>query len=276
MIATKLDSETSILRFDSVADYIDYAENCPKNAEARQNNHIEWSGGTWQDALTQVKTGNPELVNQFYDGVNVLNAMIEEEKIGEVRDVAGEYFDVADYLSGEPEVFRREEFGDKRQVVPLWVNFGMLSNIEPHIIRNRGCAIVALADELQKSGFIVDLKIVKGSTFWNGRKIYASVDIKHDPLDLDAAAFFIANPLHLRRIWFACLERYIEVGAEMGASAEYILDDLFESGLSGFYFASSTHKLFKESHYRSLENAKDHVMKMIDEFKNSPNQVIIG
>lgn len=264
-------------RFDNTLEYAEFSEKCPEASEAKEPGDIEWHGGTWEDAVKQVRTGNPELVKRLFDGANIVNALIESDKNGEIRDVTGEYFDVADYLSGEPEVFRRQEFDGKRQVVPVWVNFGMLSDVKPEIIVNRGCAIVSLVDELQNNGFIVDLRVVKGTDHYDLGRIYADIKVRTDPVDLDELAFLIANPLNLRRIWFGCISSWHpEVCWEMGKTIEYDLDELFDSGLSGFYFVGSSHNIFNKRNYSSLENATKHICNMIDKFKESAAQVIFG
>ena len=264
-------------RFENTLEYAEFSEKCPEISEAKEPGDIKWHGGTWEDAVEQVRTGNPKLVQQLFEGANILNALIEADKNGEIRDVTGEYFDVADFLSGEPEVFCRQEFDGKRQVVPVWVNFGMLANVSPKTIVNRGCAIVALVDELQNLGYIVDLRVVKGTDHRTLGKIYADIKVHTDPVDLDELAFLIANPLNLRRIWFGCISSWHpEVCYNMGGTIEYDLQELFDSGLSGFYFVGSSHRIFRDYNFSTLERAKNHICEMIDKFKESAEQVIIG
>lgn len=266
------------MRFDNTLEYAEFSSKCPENATARKSGAEKnrWAGGTYNQAQTQVRTGNPELVKRMFEGTEIVNSLIESDRNGEIRDVTGEYFDIADFLSGEPEVFRRQESDDTKPVVPVWVNFGMLCDIEPEIIINRGSAIVALVDELQSNGYIVDLRVVKGTEHYLG-KIYCDIKLRTDPVDLDELAFLIANPLNMRRIWFGVLESWKQLSMwNMGSTIEYDLNELFETGLSGFYFVGSSHKLFRESNYKSLENAKEHILNMINSFKESAEQVILG
>ena len=282
MKKSKIDKKKILLEFDDILDFTGYAKEGPEDGWSRAVLRNSFCGGSWEDAVTQALTGNPWLVKSFFDGVNVLNAMIEEEELGEIRDVTGEYFDVADYLAGEPEVFRRDEWGYKKQVVPVYANFGMNGGIQKYVIRNRGCGIVALCDELVRSGFIVDLRLVEGAEdhgmSFKGYDIYTNIKVRLDPLDLDTAAFIIANPLCLRRLWFAVVEKTTNQKhcGNYGQPCEYDLSDIFESGLSGFYFTSSNHSSFNEWNYRNLNATKDHILKMIEEFKQSPEQVILG
>lgn len=284
MRKTSLGKNKFLMEFDDILDFTSYAVDGPAKGFSRDDSRerIHFTGGTWYDAVHQATTGNPELVKSFFEGVNVLTAMIDSEKSGEIRDVTGEYFDVADFLSGEPEVFRREDYVDHRQVVPVYASFSMACHISKEIIRNRGCGIIALCDELCKSGFIVDLHLVHGaeSGVWDNfkGKYYTKIKVGLDPLDLDTAAFIIANPLCLRRIWFAVLENVTgnnECGG-YGSPIEYDLSEIFDSGLSGFYFTSSAHRTFKQSNYNTIDATKSHILSMIEEFKNSAEQVILG
>ena len=274
----KTEGTVTHMRFDSTLEYAEFSGKCPEDATARKSSAEKnrWSGGTYKQAQEQVRSGNPELVQRMFEGTEIVNSLIESEKNGEIRDVTGEYFDVSDFLSGEPEVFRRQENDGTKPVVPVWVNFGMLCDIEPETIINRGSAIVALVDELQTNGYIVDLRVVKGTDHFLG-KIYCDIKLRTDPVDLDELAFLIANPLNLRRIWFGCLESWRQTSMwSMGSTVEYDLEEWFESGLSGFYFVGSSHRLFKESNYSSIENAKDHIMQMITQVQESAEQVILG
>ena len=284
MRKTKIEKNKFLLEFDDILDYVAYAEAGPEDGHSRVNTpeRNKFSGGTWEDAVKQATTGNPELVKNFFDGVNVLTAMISEEKVGEIRDVTGEYFDVSDFLSGEPEVFRRDDYSDHRQVVPVYASFSMSCDIKNDIIRNRGCGIIALCDELCKSGFIVDLHLVHAvrGRVWDNFEgtYYTKIKVGLDPLDLDTAAFIIANPLCLRRLFFAELENVTEMEkcGYYGSPEEYDLSEIFDSWLSGFYFTSSSHSAFRRSNYGSLDAAKGHIMNMIEEFKNNAEQVILG
>jgi hypothetical protein len=268
-----------IQKYSSLLDFVEFAEGGPVKGWSRNNNskRISFTGGTWEDAIKQATTGNPELVQELFNGVNIINAMIEQERIGEIRDVTGEYFDVADYLSGEPEVFRREEFGDQRPVVPVYANFAMNCSISNNVIKNRGCGIIALCDELSKSGFIVDLNMCKSDDYC-GKVYYTKIHVANDPLDLDTAAFIVANPMCHRRLWFAVLERSEKNKhcGTYGFPGEYDLDEIFATGLSGFYFASSNHSVFDRENYNSLKATKDHIMDMVERFKEKAEQVIIG
>ena len=262
-----------------LSEFVEYAEGGPLKSRGRNNSKdvVEFSGGTWEDAIAQAKTGNPELVQELFDGVSIINAMIEEDRIGEIRDVTGEYFDVADFLSGEPEVFRREEFGDKRPVVPVYANFAINCRISNSTIRDRGCGIIALCDELAKRGFIVDLNLCMSNEFC-GKEYCEKIHVTLDPLDLDTAAYILANPLCYRRLWFGVLEHAENKAncGHYGYPREYDLDEIFATGLSGFYFVSSNHSLWDSDNYSSLRATKSHIMEMVEKFIEKAEQVILG
>lgn len=271
-----------IHEYSSLLDFVEFVEGSPFTdglSRDDSEDRAKFTGGTWQDAVSQAKTGNPELVQSMFDGISAINSMIQEETIGEMRDVTGEYFDVADYLSGEPEVFRREEYCDLSPVVPVYANFSMNCGVSNTVIRNRGCGIIALCDELAKSGFIVDLNMCQ-ATEYGGKIYYTKIKVALDPLDLDSAAFIVANPLCERRLWFSMLER-CENSSDCGSYGfprEYDLDEIFATGLSGFYFTSSNHQLFSENgeRYKTLKGAKEHICEMIEKYKTIPDKLVMG
>ena len=284
MIETKIDENNTLYTFYGLGDYVDVSESnkyANSRSESRKNSAgvNNFAGGTYEDAVEQAKSGNPELVESFYDGVEALNAMIEASGRAFTRDVTGEFFDVGDFLAGEPECWWKDDsLEGKRQVVPVYVNTCMSCWVSNTIIKNRGCAIVALCDMLQKQGFIVDLNIVCVSRYPGGKKLYEKCLVPTDPIDLDAMAFMVANPLFLRRLEFSICEVYLKCAHpdSYGAPTEYDLPDIFDSGVSGFYFSSSAHSTFSDSNYCSLEDAKKHVLDMIDEFAKDEKQVIFG
>jgi len=185
----ELGKKRKLLEFTGIMDFVEYCQAVPEENWSRDNTRDEFCGGSWNNAIEQAMRGNPELVNNIFNGVNVISAMIEQEKVGEIRDVTGEYFDVSDYLSGEPEVFRRDEYGDREPVVPVYANFSMHSGVSVETIRNRGCAIIALCDELCSSGFIVDLHLVHavcpGFLDRFKEKYYTNIKVGIDPLKVD-------------------------------------------------------------------------------------------
>lgn len=277
MKKSEIGNNKIVLEFSDILDFVEYCNQVPRKNFSRTYNEHSFVGGSFTEAVNQAKRGNPDLVKKLFDGTNCISYLIEKEVIGEMRDVTGEYFDVADFLSGEPEVFRRNEYADKKPVVPVYANVAVSGYVKQEKIINRGCAIVALCDELNRSGFIVDLNLVD-ATEYNGKTYYTIVKVDINPLDLDTAAFIVANPLFPRRLWFAMLENVTGKSEcdSYGTPTEYDLSDLFGEGASGFYFVSSTHKVYNSKNFDALESAKDHVLEMLDEFKNSASQVILG
>lgn len=269
------------LEFDDILDFLDYANAVPEyyHSHDSSDRRNQFCGGSFEDAVRQASTGNPELVSRMFEGVNALSSALERESPGEIRDVTGEYFDVADFLSGEPECFRRSEFVERKPVVPVYASFSMDYRVSNEIIRNRGCAIIALCDELSRSGCIVDLHLVH--VVESGAadreifrdKIATSIRLGLDPLDLDTAAFVLANPLCLRRLWFAVLEHATghERCAGYGRPTDYV-----EEPLPGIYFVSSAHERFQERNFRTLNDAGSHLLAMLEEFQNGENHLVLG
>jgi hypothetical protein len=278
MKKTCLSDKEILFEFDSVADFVEYSSQGPENGTSRSEYRTETAGGTWEQALEQAVTGNPELVHEIAYKVGNIEGMIEKDSPGWIRDVAGDFFDVADFLSGEPEVFRREELNEKKMVVPVYANFSMNSGISNDVIKNRGCAIIALVDDLQRAGFIAELSLVFGSRY-NGVERYIKINISQDPADLDAAAFVLANPMCLRRVYLAFLERECKKRdcGGYGCPIEFPVEKFTETeGLGGINFGSSSSFGFDRRDYCDLETAKDHINVIIEEFAENPGKLVQG
>lgn len=293
-------NKTVELNFEDVTEYAEFSagiKSTNSTAKTDLNKYREtskWNGCSYEEAQRRIKQGNAELVSELHGKIHVMQAMIEQEQRGVVRDVEGDYFDVGDVLQGEPECWRREEMGEVKPVVPVWVNFGMHCGITKEVICNRGAAVVALVDELQNQGYIVDLHIVHSTDFGNGIKFHMNIKVGTNPVDIDEIAYLLVDVSNLRRIAFTVLERLIYddeykavltknkampsdwAKSVLGRPCEYILDDLFASGLSGFYFCSSNHDDFDSRYYGTLEKAKDHVLDMVKDFEDNAEQVIVG
>jgi hypothetical protein len=276
MKKTCLSDKEILFEFDSVADFVEYSSKGPENGDSRAEYLTKIAGGTWEQALEQAVTGNPELVQEIAYKVGNIEGMIEKDAPGWIRDVTGDFFDVADFLSGEPEVFRREEMSEVKKVVPVYANFGMSHNISNDVIKNRGCAIIALVDELQRAGFIAELSLVFGSRY-NGISRYIKINISQDPADLDAAAFVLANPMCLRRVYLAFLERECNRRncSGYGCPIEFPVEKINGTEeLGGINFGSSSSGFFDERDYYDLETAKDHVETLITEFAENPGKLV--
>lgn len=269
-----------IHKFDGVGAYAESAIAGPSDGYSRDNSEdrIRFSGGTWEEAVSQAQTGNPELVQEIAFGSAKISEMLHADSIGWMRDVTGDFFDVADYLSGELEVFRRQEFVEQKPVIPVYASFSMRCDISNKVIKNRGCAIVALCDDLQKAGYIVDLRLVH-CVEYGGKRHFTNIKIKNDPLDLDAVAFVLANPLCLRRVYFAFLENVEKSSfcGEYGCPMDINKSDMeFDEGQTGFFFGSSQHCAFNKTNFLSLERSKEHIANMLEEMQDNPGKLIYG
>ena len=264
--------------FDGLLEYAEYADGVPVFNYSKDNNDNDWHGGTFEDAMNQARTGNPELVKSLFDDIQILEGLLEEGDTDTIRDVTGDYFDVGEVISGEPECWRREEYALQKPVIPVFASFSMSCGIRNKIIKNRGAAIIALVDALEKQGFIVDLHL-EASRRYEGVTYYDSIKIKTDPIDLDSMAFILANPLCLRRLNLAVLERILSHSNPPGHGMPMNYDTskiLADKDLSGFYLTCSNNDHFDESNYKNLNAAKDHIIKMMESFRENPNQIIIG
>jgi hypothetical protein len=191
--------------FYSIAEFAEYANRTPANAYSRTYEKDSFCPSDFDTALQDATTGNPEYVRDIFAGAEVMSQDVSDEISGYHRDVEGQFFDVADVMSGEPEHWWAEDHAPARKVIRITAMIGMSCNAETSDINNRGAAIVSLCDEFQKQGAIVELTLVK-AVIYNGRKYIATIHVPTNPLDIDAVAFAVANPAANRRLGFAYLE----------------------------------------------------------------------
>ena len=127
-------------------------------------------------------------------------------------DVTGNWLDVGRYLSGEPECF-----GDmvtdyeSRKYVKIVVNISASWTIPENEIRNRGAAIMALIDHLNKNGYDIDLIAAeRGSFFSDGEHgLNFHIDCSTTEYSRDIVAFWITAPEAERSLSFAIYEGII-------------------------------------------------------------------
>jgi hypothetical protein len=288
----KFDNETKrdIYEFESVIEFAEFVDANVKESHSRScppssfDNHQ-----SWDDAIRRASIGNREDVKKLFDNLTIWNDLRRDSAQQEVRDVSGEYFDVAEYLSGEPECFRAmtvQECG--KPVIPLMINCSMAYNIKAEEIINRGTAVVALCDELESQGYIIDMKVVfasqahgmrqaNGYPNRNGRH-YTSVKIQNRPLDIDGLSFCVINPAFLRRLYLGLLEYSYGLRSIAGVTSvrDYDLSGtVFDDDYPGFYF-QALWSWSDARKYSTLESSKEHVLSMVDKFNENPQVQVAG
>jgi len=251
--------------FASVAEYATY---CDKHKlegstgvnEGNRSGYVEIS---YKDTLKQARKGNPELVREMFEGFNLASEILSEGRTDYIRDVEGDFFDVGDFLSGEPEYAFRQVQVEQKPVVKVLVNFGVNCRWSSEELINRGRAIVALCDCLQQTGHIVELNIsmnCKRSEGDGDGNIRFKINVDTNPIDLDALAFVVANPGCLRRLYFVLYEYAINRNTSYGYGQPLKLD------MDGYDLAFNSQQ---HTDYSTLESAKQVVKGMIEKYERA-------
>jgi hypothetical protein len=127
-----------------------------------------------------------------------------------VRDVVGEFPDVAAYLDGEPENMIRFEDEDKQacgRIVRLSVNAAVSSGVGAEVIARRGAVVVALADAIERTGHLAEITFrMDASCYSKDMAIQATVKKTDEPMNVARIAFALAHPSMFRRMTFAVME----------------------------------------------------------------------
>ncbi len=291
-------SRTDFFEFDSICEYADYIEkNLSQESEARHykdGGKSSWSWQSWEDAMKSAKNGNREYAKNLFDRLDIMEWSVLGNAFEEIRDVEGEYFDVGDVLSGEPECFRRMEPREVKPAIPVYVNFSQACSVSETEIMNRGTAIVAMCDTLEKDGYRVELNVICACRYrpvfrsnptieknvGKLHRILFKVNMPNDPLDMDGISFALINPAFFRRLFFGVMGLVSGYNGSAGcyyATDEFDYDDMkrigYEEGSGGIYFGSDwcawNHKRFS-----TLESAKQHVLEVVEKYKATPGKLV--
>lgn len=154
--------------------------------------------------------GNVERTEMFAGLLDGVKSLIYEEKRSMARDVSGEILDVGAFLSGEPECFIRPMPKPEKPVVRIAVDMCMDCKQIAKCINLRGTAIVALIDELQNMGHIVEVTTFCRSRF---KETLVRLDVRCaipcNPVDIDAMSTMCSSA-YLRRFDLAISEIHCE------------------------------------------------------------------
>jgi hypothetical protein len=125
-------------------------------------------------------------------------------------DVTGNSLDVATYITGIPEHWFAPEFTNRPSdtIVKLSIEVGGSWKVEPHELRNRGQAVIALVNSLEIAGLSVELVLVSSWISAAGITNTMLLPVKRagQPLDMNRLQFMLISPAFYRRCIFAMHE----------------------------------------------------------------------
>ncbi|QBN17792.1 DUF7192 family protein [Flavobacterium nackdongense] len=212
------------LIFDDLYDFQSYAFR-QSNARIRSSRGYatSWSGGLdWKEskklALTGWQDGLVE-VDKFQARVNeLITSKIIRHK--PVYAVAGNYIDIGNYLSNDPECFITKEYDENNQqgkIITIVCSISFSAGISPEIIIQRGAMICALVDAIEYAGYRAEVVCNDASSNspWdrdgNNKEVgWFEIDVTikkaNQPLNRIELAFCLAHPAMLRKLMFSIAE----------------------------------------------------------------------
>lgn len=212
------------LVFEDLHEFWQYSfrESSAYNKESRTYaNH--WSGGLdWNEskrlALMGWQKGLVE-IDKFQARVNeLITSKIVRHK--PVYTVAGNYIDIGNYLSNDPECFIAKEYDENNQqgkIITIVCSISFSAAISPETIIQRGAMICALIDAIEYAGYRVevianvalaeDCSNRYGSNKETGWfEVDVTIKKANQALNKIELAFCLAHPAMLRRILFSVAE----------------------------------------------------------------------
>lgn len=207
--------------FDSWSEWCEYVADDSPNPHGRRSEsrdkapRPEWDlNTTFKAAQKLASTGWDEPmveVNRFAEHVEAnMDTDLFQTSFESRFDVAGAEVAIDRFLSGEPECMIEStpiRISRQGRAVRLVVTGGALAEVEAENIRNRGAAIVALADVLARCQHPVEIWVGWQVKIGDKHLMHAvKVQNANDPLDVPRLLFAIAHPACHRRLTFRARE----------------------------------------------------------------------
>jgi hypothetical protein len=183
----------------------------------------DWGGGlNWQDSKNLALKGWQEgliEVDKFQARINdLITSKIVRHK--PVYAVAGNYIDIGNYLSNDPECFITKEYDENNQkgkIITIVCSIGFSAAISPETIIQRGIMVCALIDAIEYAGYraevIANVALARNNSNRDGsnkEKGWLEIDVTikkaNQALNRIELAFCLAHPAILRRIMFSVAE----------------------------------------------------------------------
>lgn len=131
-------------------------------------------------------------------------------------DVGGERPSIPHAVAGDPRsMWRRAPMAKRiRPVVRILMNVGAPWYIKPHVLINRGAAILAWCNALEASGYSTEITTVwRTSTDNKSMEVRTAIKGAGEKFDIDRLAYAMVCPDFMRRGMFAALEACHNLGS---------------------------------------------------------------
>lgn len=263
--------------FNSLADFKNYILNKPINAAYRykSNDFSEQSSNDKsRSKVTHCKTKSFEealnlLEHGWAEGSKEMEIKLKNNDLGETKKIISQLAPVGYQpvvplaMMGLPNsMIKQNRVAQKNKIIDVMHGVQYGSNVKPSVIMDEGVKCLAIVRTLEKLGYRVNLYVSFMSIM--GKKSFgAFVKIKgaNERLNVSKAAFCLAHPSMLRRLFFAFMEKFPNVTKDFIWAYGYPVK---RAAMSGLFKAMGKRYIYLPQY---LGNVERYDAKNIEEFE---------
>jgi len=224
-----------------------------QGASSQKKADSTWYGTpNWEKSLELADTGWREMTPKLITAVEKVQDEVFRllPHLDVTRDYVGECFDMGEYMSGEPEYWRKwSHVGQEKPTVFITMNAAVSCSVDTKTIIQRGSAMISLCGALELLGYPVQITVIHYVTHSGKYRAHAKVlpvKMPGEVIDYPRVAYAMAHPSLLRRSFFRIYEwpkfySALGVGAGYGYPSDppkEILNELLDSPKHSIYFGS--------------------------------------
>lgn len=206
--------------FDSISDYGEYVKSLEAGfikgyqaGDSSSTNRRNWCDDTLTEAIERACNGG-----YWPEGAEALQSVDLSGTLGELMPVieqsidfgmTGGVVDTGEYLANSPECFLQlTDMEEARPIVKIAYMACPASTVSANQVLNRGRAMMALIDGLEKRGFSVQLDIVDLYAYEQTEACEFRIAVKQagEPWSAGTVAYALANVGFSRRLGFRACE----------------------------------------------------------------------
>lgn len=221
--------EDKIKHYESAGHFVQDVKNKPEKTGWNLAGQFsdDWAGGSIEQAYNLAENGWPEGLKMLTQKIGVHKN--QERGKTRINDVAGDFPNVARYLSSAPDCMTRRVVreSNRKPILDIFINPTGHGSADKSCFFNLGAATAMLIDSLEQGGYSTCLTIAHVSKSQRGTKetfgVFFPIKRDGEVLDLERIIYFIAHPSFLRRLTFrhsAQMFEFKNLGYGMGSCEE--------------------------------------------------------